>query len=305
LSAHVSIIIPNLHSPVLGQTLQSVESQDYDLSQVEVFVVGLDCHGLARPMDQVADRFHVIETDGPVSEARNLGIQASVGRFLVFLDSDCIATEEWLSRLVRDLEQGHPVVGGGVAVPGGSYWATGYNISSFHEFLACAPPGPRPYLPTLNLAMHREVAEQVGSLDEALPRAEDIDWTVRMQEAGYPLYFDPLATVFHQPGTSLRRIWRKWLNTGFCSWEVRRRYADSLSAPAILSHPHLLFLLSPAVATVRAAGIYVKPPALLRYGYTYPTLYLTKLAWCWGAAAAGGADWLRRYLFSGDERMLT
>jgi GT2 family glycosyltransferase len=288
----ISIIIPLLHSPVIAQTLASVWQQDFDLDTVEVLVVGLDGHHLVLPHP----RLQFIETDVSVSEARNIGFRASRGDHLVFLDSDCVASKQWLQRLVGCLEQGRPVVGGGVAVSGGSYYATCYNITTFHEFLDVQMPGQRDYLPTLNLAMHRQVFEGVGELDKSLPRAEDIDWTVRMKARGYPLYFEPRAVIHHIPRTSLGRIWTKWVNTGYCSRDVRQRHPYALESPPILNSAALLIAGSPFIALIAATRIFWRTRALLHYLHTWPVIYLTKLAWCWGAAAEAGTGWLEKII---------
>jgi glycosyltransferase involved in cell wall biosynthesis len=288
----VSIVVPVLHSPVLGETLASVKRQEFDLETVEVLVIGLDRYEFVEP-DQT---FQFIETGGSVSEARNIGIERARGGYLVFLDSDCIADAQWLSRLVARLDEGCPVVGGGLAVPGGSYYATCYNIMTFHEFLDVLPPGQRDYLPTVHLAMRREVAEAAGMMDPSLPRAEDIDWTIRIRNLGYTLHFEPRAVVRHHPETSLRRIFRKWVNTGYCSREVRQRHPSVLQAPRMLDSPIWLLLSSPAVALVAATRIFWRTPALLRYLHTWPVVFLAKLVWCWGAAAGAGAGWLERIL---------
>lgn len=287
-SKSVSIIIPTWHSPTLSSTLSSIKRQIYDLDKVEILVVGQDKFGIASSVDGVS----FINADSTVSEARTLGIQASTGRYLVFLDSDCIASEGWLKRLVRRLEEGHDVVGGGIAVHGGSYWATGYNISTFHEFLTSADPGERLYLPTLNLAMQREVAENVGILDPELRRAEDVEWTIRMKAYGYSLYFDPQAQVYHYPKTNLLRIWKKWFSTGYYSWKVRRRHSSLLHYPKYLKYPLLILLGTIPVSLLASGRIFLEQPELVRYIYLGPLIFLTKIAWCLGAASAAGASWL-------------
>ena len=67
----------------------------------------------------------------------------------------------------------------------------------FHEQLASQPREEHHYLPTLNLAMKREVVEKVGPLNEALMRGQDIEWTSRMTHAGIHLFFEPAAIVEH------------------------------------------------------------------------------------------------------------
>src|SRR5512139_3828680 len=93
----VSIIIPNLHSPVIGETLTSLERQTYQ-GAFEVIVVGQDRYGLVKEREGVK---HIV-TPEPASpaKARNIGIQAAKGDILVFIDADCVAASDWLSCLL-------------------------------------------------------------------------------------------------------------------------------------------------------------------------------------------------------------
>ncbi|MGB9591946.1 MAG: glycosyltransferase, partial [Candidatus Kryptoniota bacterium] len=266
--AQISIIIPVLNSPLIDQTLVSLQRQRFDLDRVEIIIVGLlDSEPYARSS---AVKMQFIEADVSVGEARNLGIEASSGKWLVFLDSDCICSEQWLTKLTEHLIEGWPVVGGGVSAYGGSFYATCYNIATFHEFLDILPPGPRNYLPTLNLTMWREVAEKVGPMDRELPRSEDIEWTVRIKKQGYPLYFEPRATVFHCPPTNLRRVLTKWFNTGYCSRTVRQRHPAQLETHWLLNSPAILLGISPLIGLIATFRIFCRHPGLLKFFYTFP-----------------------------------
>jgi glycosyltransferase involved in cell wall biosynthesis len=82
-----SIVIPNLHSPRIGEVLEALRRQErVNRSIYEILVVGRDKYGLV--MKHVADdkriRFLESERDINPAEARNRGIKASRGK-LVFL----------------------------------------------------------------------------------------------------------------------------------------------------------------------------------------------------------------------------
>lgn len=290
----ISIIIPVLNPPLIDRTLLSLKHQNFDLERVEVILVGvLNTEPYIKPTNKT----QFIRADVSVGEARNLGIEASAGKWLVFLDSDCICSQNWLMRITNCLAAGHPVVGGGISVRGESFYATCYNIATFHEFLDILPPGPRRYLPTLNLSMWREVAEKVGPIDPTLPRSEDIEWTIRIKRQGYPLYFEPKANVHHYPQTDLRRILTKWFNTGYCSRIVRQRHPDQLETHWMLDRSLALFCLSPMIGLAAAIRIFWRNPWLMRYFYTFPVVFLTRVAWCWGAAVSVKDNPLKRILF--------
>ena len=79
----ISVIIPNLHSPIIDQTLESVLAQEIDVPY-EVIVVGQDKFDLVAQYKNV----QFIQTPKPVgaAEARNIGIRQSQGEWLFFID---------------------------------------------------------------------------------------------------------------------------------------------------------------------------------------------------------------------------
>jgi GT2 family glycosyltransferase len=281
----VSIVIPSLNAPLIDDTVKSLFAQDAAEVITEVLVVGRDERNVLTPHPRVT----FVDTKVPVSapRARNLGIQQARSDMLVFIDADCLATPGWLSHLLL-AAQVHPVVGGSVHFESDSYWAATYNISMFHEFLPSRPPGFRPHLPTLNLLVQRSVIADVGLFDETLARGQDTDWTARMTERGYQLYFEPGAAVIHQhERRSARSVLRLWRQSGAYSVRIRRRHPHVLSSSRLFDHPRLLMLLSPLIALLNSARLFARDRALWRYAAAFPAIYLTKVAWCIGAASVG------------------
>jgi GT2 family glycosyltransferase len=280
---YVSVIIPNLNSNLIDKTLQSIFSQTVFDHVAEILVVGLDQPGLV--IDRTPVRF--ISTGIPVTApvARNIGIRRATGTHLAFMDADCIADPSWLETLLSTQEKGHSIVGGSVSLEVNSYWQLCYNLTMFHEFLPTAPAGERDNFGTLNLCVTREVVERVGLFDEGLARGQDTEWTLRMRRHGYSLYFVPEAVVKHLPEvTGLSEIIKLWYRSGFFNAQVRQNYRDMIATLPFYGKPFLLTLLSPAIGAVVAARIFARNPRLLRYIHTTPVLFLTKVAWCLGAA---------------------
>lgn len=281
LSDSVSIIIPLLDDPRVACAIGAVLAQDGAEAVEEILVVGRGAPGAvpAHP------RVRIIENTGLPGANRNLGSVQAQGEVLIFLDADCVPRAGWLRGLLAGLEHA-PAVSGAVLPDGGGYWATAYNVSTFDEFRAGRPAGPRAYLPTLTLAVRRAAVDAAGPLDETMPRCEDMDWTIRMARAGCGLWFAPDAIIAHRPGASPRGVWAKWAESGYYSAMVRRRYPDVAyrgRAGALLARPWLLRVLAPLVALAAAARI-LSAPGMWRYAHTAPVVWLTKLAWCWGAA---------------------
>jgi GT2 family glycosyltransferase len=280
----VAVIIPSLNSPMIDQVIAAVWQQQFAHCIDEIVVVGRDEDGLL-PEDR---RLHFIDTKVPLwaSRARNQGILATTAKLLLFLDSDCLPLPGWLAGHLAAHSAGHQVVSGSV-VPGGiSYWHLTYNLTLFHEWFSTAAAGTRDFLATLNLSLDRSVITQVGMLDESINRVEDVDWTIRMRRCGIQPYFAPGAAVRHcHNRTTMRQVWRDCARSGYHMRRLRLRHADLLEAPALLHAPRLLWWFAPGIAAWATVRLVSKQPAtFFRYWYTLPGLFLTKIAWCWGAS---------------------
>jgi len=276
-----SIIIPNLHSPIIDQTIQSIMSQETDRSY-EIIVVGMDKFGLVEQFPTVK----FIKTPAPVgaAEARNIGIREAISDTLVFIDADCIAQPGWLNAFFADFAESWQVIGGGVKSPTDNFWLLVYNLSMFHEQLWGQPRGEHDYLPTLNLAMKRQVVETVGPLNEALMRGQDIEWTSRMTRAGLHLLFDPAAVVEHHPPRHDFEALRKDnYRSGYYMINVRYKNPEIFHMPAILKSATIWRIFKPLIAAWTTLKIVTRTREVRRNARIIPYIYRLKVAWCEGA----------------------
>lgn len=279
-----SIIIPNLHSPMIDQTIESVLAQKTD-RPFEIIVVGMDKWDLVEKYPQVK----FIKTEHPVgaAEARNTGIKVAQGEWLIFIDSDCIADENWIENLVHAFNQGWLVVGGGVKTPLKPFFILVYNLSMFHAQLSTQERKTVKFLPTLNLAVKREVVEKVGTLDEMLLRGQDVDWTARMSLAGYDLLFEPQAAILHIPArTDLPTLRDYFHKSGYYMIQVRHRYPQIFKTTAIFKQVWFYRWFAPVIAAMTTFKIMLHSKEVRMHYKTIPYIFLLKLSWCYGAAAS-------------------
>jgi GT2 family glycosyltransferase len=123
-------------------------------------------------------------------------VEAARGELLAFCDDDDQVAPGWLAAMV-DALQDHDVVGGAEdldllndpeAIAG----------SGRYPGIATALPtvsGWRPFIETTNLGIRRAAFERVGGFDERFVASEDRDLSLRLQSAGYSLWFAPAAVI--------------------------------------------------------------------------------------------------------------
>lgn len=287
MSTAVSVIIPNLHSPVIGQVLNALLAQLEAIPDPwEVWVVGKDRYGHVHPTDGV----HMLTTPEPVppARARNLGAAAAQGQTLIFLDADCIPQPGWLKAMLEAAAR-WPDSGAisGAMLPDGDTFVTHCGqIAGFHEHLNLHPPGQRRTLASFSLLVPRPIWQESGGFNEQLAVGEDLDLSIRIALRGHTLYFEPRGTVRHRPQrTSWRSLWRHAFRSSSQSILVRRSHMRYYRMPRWMFRPWIWILLSPGIAVGRATQIYSSCPGMWRHWRCFAWVVISKLAWCWGAAA--------------------
>ena len=165
--------------------------------------------------------FQLIRTDhflGP-NTARNIGLKHAHGKHVVFIDNDALVTLGWLAALIRCAEE----TGAGVVTPlcfvgeleqqiihmaGGELALEGEGtqrqLRETHRFwnvpftqvedkLVREPCG---YAEFHCMLVCKQVADKIGGFDEEmLAVSEHIDFSLRVHQAGYEIWFEPAARV--------------------------------------------------------------------------------------------------------------
>jgi len=277
-----SIIIPDSDSPHIDRIINAVKAQACG-QNIEILVIGSDSYGLVKPDEHT--RF--IPT-GPeanhASDRRNLGMQIAQGQIIMFLDDDCIPQPGWFVNHIRQQQQGKLIVGGSLVFNDTNYYQLADNLSAFHDMLPYTDRGNRPYLTTANLSIHRSVIDHAGLMTPGQSRGEDLEWTVRFRRLGYQLYFEPEATVLHDPlRTDFLSVVRHWLVDAPNTMKVRLKYAQELDTPSLARRRAVFLWGAPIIAAWATLRSFFNWTSIRRYWHTLPLVYLTKLVWCWSA----------------------
>jgi glycosyltransferase involved in cell wall biosynthesis len=289
MSEYLSFVIPSLNSLVIDRVITALLCQTTCLSVPwEIYVVGQDHPGLVKAQAHV----HLLPTPVPVSPsvARNLGAERADGELLIFLDADCIPQPGWLRAMLAAWARWPDAgaISGAMLPDGDSLVLHCGQIAGFHEHLNCTLSSQRSALASFSLLVPREMWKSVGGFDESFKfaAAEDLDFTIRIARQGRKLYLTNSAAVRHFPSRgNWKLLWEHAYRAGSQSIKVRLQHIDYYDMPFWTTNPKVWRIMAPGIAAVRSVQIYTHTPGLWKYWKCAPWVLISKIAWCWGAAA--------------------
>ncbi|UCG72780.1 MAG: glycosyltransferase [Chromatiales bacterium] len=241
-----SIVIPTHARPrSLAIALDGITRLDWPMDDYEVIVID---DGSPAGNESVAQEFsgrlnlRLIRQarQGPAG-ARNTGAEHAQGRFLAFLDDDCVPDPDWLRALHRAFASDPQALMGGNtrnALADNSCSAAAHQISVFLCHHQTGVTGEPKFFTSNNIALSAAVFARVGGFNRAFsrPAGEDRDFCRRLARCGYRLRFVPDAMVLHAHALSLRGFWRQNFNYGRGA-AVFHRLGGERQRPARLPEP--------------------------------------------------------------------
>ncbi|MEW6600305.1 MAG: glycosyltransferase family 2 protein [Nitrospirota bacterium] len=286
----ISVIICTYNrAPLLKRTLYALSRQTLASKLFEVIVVD---DGSRDETTKVCDNMRLtlpnlkcISTGANLglAQGRNTGLDASSGNYILFTDDDCITSQDWIERMIGALDHA-PIVAGAVASTTSNYFKLCHNISQFHAYMPGQKAGFVEFIAGANMGFRRSVLEELKGFQKSRC-AEDMHFVIRAREKGYRPFFVPDAVVTHDPDrTTLGEIMQYSARHAAETICLRNKYRYVLKTPFILRSPLLILAAAPIIASKVTASIYLLNLKLAKFIYTLPTVFLLKLAWCWGAA---------------------
>lgn len=118
----VAIVAHNSGAIIRG-CIDTVLSQDYPRDRFSVLVVddSNDTETAALCREKGLEYIYAPETNSP-GKARNVALEHAKGEIVAFIDTDCLAPPDWLTRIVKDFEENPQVAGVVGAYSGGKSW---------------------------------------------------------------------------------------------------------------------------------------------------------------------------------------
>lgn len=132
--------------------------------------------------------------------ARNAGLRATSGEFVVFVAADCEARPGWVAGLLAAHRRGHRVVAGALTNAGPDRpWAWASHFDLYGARLPGRPAGPvrQPDPAAHGLSFQRAALDGLGSFDDTALVGEDTDAARRLDAIGTDIYFEPAVRTAH------------------------------------------------------------------------------------------------------------
>lgn len=232
-----SLIIPVYNRPdEVSELLASIASQSF--RDFEVLVVedgsSVKCEDIVNQYAEKLDIKYLFKENGGPAMARNYAAERAEGEYLLILDSDTVLPEGYFEAIESFLSDNTPDAFGGPDRGGEDFTpvqkAISYSMTSF--FTTGGIRGgkrkiTRFFPRSFNMGVRREVFAKLGGFS-AMRFGEDVDFSMRVVEAGFTTALIPDAWLYHKRRTDFRKFFRQVRNSGKARISLTRRHPGSL-----------------------------------------------------------------------------
>ena len=233
----ISLVIPVYNRPdEIVELLESVSRQDY--KDFEVIVVE---DGSSRTCKEeiatFAERFKLQyffkENSGP-GPSRNYGVQYASGDYVIVLDSDVILPDNYLAIVHRHLAAEQIDAFGGPDSAHASFTtlqkAINYSMTSFLTtggIRGGMKKKDKFHPRSFNMGVRTAVWNNLGGFSK-MRYGEDIDFSIRLKEAGCRVVLLPDAWVWHKRRNTLKSFFNQVFHFGQARICLYRLHPDTL-----------------------------------------------------------------------------
>ena len=213
----ISVIIPMYNAEsVIGEQLEALAAQTYEGDWEVVVADNRSTDSSADVVRSYEDRIpalRLVEADerqGP-GYARNVGSRGAQGDVILYADADDVVSPDWMAAMAAALAE-HDFVAG---------WS---DPDGFERPSHAPRPKPALQLPCSfgflpwtvggNCGVKAAVYAEVHGWNEEWPFGEDVDFSWRVQLAGYPLVYVPEAVVNYRPRPTLTAMAKQQFKFG-------------------------------------------------------------------------------------------
>lgn len=222
----ISVVIPMYNAEgTIAQTLEGLKSQatkDFEVIVIDDGSTDAAPQLVAQFSKQSDLPIRLIrqENSGP-AKARNLGVEHSNGKLIIFLDSDCIPPPNWVEAMASPLKGSIVGCNCGYKVKNDSSLVAryiDYEIAKRHQNIVGKNIDT---IGSYSASFVKDVFQAAGGFNTEYTAAstEDFDLAFKVTRMGYNLLFTSETFVYHYHPDSLRRYLRQQYIRGY--WRVK------------------------------------------------------------------------------------
>ncbi len=229
----ISVVIPAYNAQeTLGSCLEALSTQTYPQDLYEIIVVN---DGSTDRTEEIAQQFPIRyifqENQGPAS-ARNNGAAAGQGAILLFTDSDCIPTPNWIEEMAAPFHNDKIMaVKGAYRTDQREIVARFAQIEFEERFTLLEKAGKTDMIDTYSAGYRRHIFQQLGGFDTRFPVAnnEDTELSYRMAARDFAMIFTPRAIVYHlNHPSSVQQYAKLKFSRGYWRMIVYRQFPEKM-----------------------------------------------------------------------------
>ncbi|HEY3297253.1 MAG TPA: glycosyltransferase [Armatimonadota bacterium] len=285
----VSVVIPSYNSKsTIVQVLKALTVQSTDLPY-EIILVESSGDGTCEIVREQFPDVQVIESREKLlpGGARNLGTQQARGGLLYFIDADCEAEPDWISKMWKTHEEWDcaAVAGAIMNANPSSLASVSSYMNEFSDFFAYGPARYKDYLPSGNISYKASIFRKYGGFDPDAPMYQDLMFNKLLSRSGEKLLFNPRIRVAHNHRTDLKVYLGHEVARGKGGAECRR--LGLIIGSSWVKHPPLAFLAAPGLF-LRKASVFpfrfarAYPTEIPRMLRALPVFFLALIVWHYG-----------------------
>jgi glycosyltransferase involved in cell wall biosynthesis len=290
----VSVIVPCRNERAgIGRFIASLTAQELPGGGLEILVAdGMSSDGTRTILAEWAardQRVRVVDNPaGYVSHGLNAAIGCARGEYVVRMDVHTRYEPDYVAACVRTLRETGAACVGGPWRPEADGQVSAAIARAFTTRMGsggarsrdAAHAGP---VDTVYLgAWRRATLVQLGGFDEALPRNQDDELSLRIVRGGGVVWQSPAIRSAYTPRNSLRRLLKQYFQYGYWKVAVIRKHRMPASPRHLVPFLFLVLVAGTCVLLPLAPRVAL-PGVLLMAAYAVLAL----------ASAGGASQWLR------------
>jgi glycosyltransferase involved in cell wall biosynthesis len=229
----ISFIIPVYNRPQeVDELLDSFSRQT--VKDFEIIVVE---DGSTLSSQDIVDEWsgsltvrYIFQPNAGPGPARNTGASEAVGEWLIFLDSDCLLPPDYTEKVISELKSADFDCFGGPDRPHEGFNATqkaiGHTMSSFLTtggIRGGKEKVDKFYPRSFNLGVRNSVFHAINGFTN-MRFGEDIDFSMRLLEAGYKTALLQDVWIWHKRRTNFRSFFKQVFNSGIARINLEARH---------------------------------------------------------------------------------